>query len=58
MVIFNASFAPISSALKLSQRGGSQGLFNHNFLLIFIFKIVVGYINIFDWLQGYSWQRR
>ena len=58
MVIFNASFAPISHSKKYHKGGGSQGVFNHNFLLIFIFKIVVGYINIFDWLPGYSWQRR
>lgn len=59
MVIFNASFAPISYSEKYHKGGGgSQGLFNHNFLLIFMFKIVLVYINIFDWLQGYSWQRR
>ena len=58
MIIFNASFAPISHSENITKGGGSQGLFNHNFLLIFIFKIVMGYINIFDWLQGYSWQRR
>jgi hypothetical protein len=59
MIIFNASFAPIlCSGDYHKKRGGSQGLFNHNFLLIFIFKIVLDYINIFDWLQGYSWQRR
>jgi hypothetical protein len=47
MIIFNASFAPIlCSGDYHKKRGGSQGLFNHNFLLIFIFKIVVGYINI------------
>ncbi|BCU11217.1 hypothetical protein MAN88_17810 [Microcystis aeruginosa] len=54
MVIFNASFAPISYGKKYHKGGGSQGLFNHNFLLIFIFKIVLDYINIFDWLQGYK----
>ncbi len=57
MVIFNASFAQISYN-TIYHRGGSQGLFDHDFLLIFIFKIVLDYINIFDWLQGYSWQRR
>lgn len=58
MVIFNASFAPISCNRSYHKGGGSQGLFNHNFLLIFIFKIVMGYINIFDWLQGYSLECR
>ena len=58
MVIFNASFAPISHSKKYHKGGGSQGVFNHHFLLIFMFKIVLDYINIFDWLQGYSWQRR
>lgn len=58
MVIFNASFAPISHSKKYHNGGGSQGLFNHNFLLIFMFKIVLGYINIFDWLQGYSLECR
>ncbi|ELP52509.1 hypothetical protein O53_5404 [Microcystis aeruginosa TAIHU98] len=47
-----------SAAETITKKGGGQGLFNHNFLLIFIFKIVLDYINIFDWLQGYSWQRR
>jgi hypothetical protein len=44
MVIFNASFAPISHSKKYHKGGGSQGLFNHNFLLIFMFKIVLGYM--------------
>jgi hypothetical protein len=44
MVIFNASFAPISHSQSYHKGGGSQGLFNHNFLLIFIFKIVLGYM--------------
>ena len=46
MIIFNASFAPISHSENITKKGGDQGLFNHNFLLIFIFKIVLGYINI------------
>ncbi|GCA68612.1 hypothetical protein MiYa_00127 [Microcystis aeruginosa NIES-2519] len=58
MVIFNASFAPISYNRSYHKGGGSQGLFNHNFLLIFMFKIVLVYINIFDWLQGYSLECR
>jgi len=58
MIIFNASFAPILCSGDYHKKRGDQGLFNHNFLLIFIFKIVLDYINIFDWLQGYSWQRR
>ena len=50
MIIFNASFAPISYGRKYHKGGGSQGLFNHHLLWFFIFKIVLGYINIFDWL--------
>ncbi len=46
MVIFNASFAPISHSKKYHKGGGRQGVFNHHFLLIFMFKIVMGYINI------------
>ncbi|AKE66018.1 hypothetical protein MYAER_3684 [Microcystis aeruginosa NIES-2549] len=40
------------TAKNITRGGGSQGVFNHHFLLIFMFKIVLDYINIFDWLQG------
>ena len=44
MVIFNASFAPISYGRNYHKGGGSQGVFNYHLLWFFIFKIGLGYM--------------